>query len=187
MVSILACSCSEDETTNNLTKNDILEHLKNKNKNFVILDSVNLSNYKTNIPEPIHFETLEQMDLFLDQMNSVSGSSTNNQHVLMHWYDNSNDAGGSNSYYIDKRYIGGFGVFINIGLNINYCQGSNLSSWISGFTLGVSYTHNGGTINNNQNSVNYNANGILNYNIIIEGIGTIFSENVSYSGTYRCN
>lgn len=128
------------------------------------------------------------MDEFLDAINSVSGPSPNTPNVIMQYYEPIEGGGGGsgNNYYIDSRYIGGLGVFLNIGLNIQNCQGTNLSSWLSGFLLGVSYIHSGGAINNLQNKVNYSASGVLNYNIIVEGIGTIFSQNLTYSGSYYC-
>ena len=191
--STLLLSCTSDlNSETKLTPEKLKLHLKNRNNDFIFLDNDNLTSYKTNLPEPIYFNSLEEMDEFLDQINSVSGISPNTPNVIMQYYEDPESSptggggAGTNNYYVDSRYIGGLGVFINIGLNIKNCQGSNLSSWLTGFTLGVSYNHNGGFINNTQNKVSYNASGVLNYNIFVEGIGTIFSENKSYSGTYNC-
>uniref|UniRef100_UPI0025BA806D hypothetical protein n=1 Tax=Empedobacter sp. UBA3239 TaxID=1946434 RepID=UPI0025BA806D len=78
-------------------------------------------------------------------------------------------------------------VRISIGFNINNCTGSNLTSWISGNTIGISYNHQGSSVNTINNHIQYSAYGVLNYNIFVEGIGTIFSENISRSGVYTCN
>ena len=137
------------------------------------------------MPEPIYFKSLDELDEFLANFRDFGNSQlTTGNYLLTEYFDGS--GGSSSNYYKETRSIGLL-TNMNISFNINNCQGSNLQSWISGFTLGVSYNHMSGSLTTINNKINYNVDGILNYNIFVEGVGTVFSENLSFSGSYQCN
>lgn len=180
---LLTLSCTSEESNifpeEELTEEKLENFLKSMNNGYIFNDN---KNARTSLPEPIYFSSIEEMQSFLEEINSSQGPP----HELTPYLEGG-PGGLVEGYYRDSRYIGGFGVFMNIGFNVNGCSGSNLNSWISGLTLGVSYNHMGGTLNTvNNESINYVVYGVINYNFIVEAIGTVFSQNVSYSGTYNC-
>ena len=60
------------------------------------------------------------------------------------------------------------------------------SSGLVGFTLGVSWDQKTGSAwTGGTETIHYSITGFQNYNIIVEGIGTIFSQSVTISGTYN--
>jgi len=178
---IITNSCTNEPSVS-LTKDDVINHLKNRNPNYVFSDENVKGNNNT---EPVYVESLDELDQFLDAVANdlSSGSSTTD---LMYADEEGGGGGGNALYYHETRYIGGV-VYMNIAFNINNCIGTNLNSWISGFTLGVSYNHMGGTLRNTSNRIDYDVRGVLNYNIFVEDVGTVFSENVRYTGNYMCN
>lgn len=92
------------------------------------------------------------------------------------------------NYFRRSFYIVGFlPVYMNIAFNYINCKGTNLKSWISGAHIGVSYEHMGESLKTVDNNIKYYVNGALHYNIFVEGIGTIFTENVTYSGFKQCD
>lgn len=183
-LSTLSCSVEKDS----LTEEKLVKYLKSRKKSYNFQEKSSLQKEKPiNIPEPIYFDTLEEMENFLDAIDAAAGNHSSGMYYLTDIVPDDGAGGNSNLYYKESRYIGGFGVFMNIGFNVKNCQGSNLNSWISGFVLGVSYNHIGGSINTSNKTISYGVNGVLNYNIFVEGLGTVFSENVSYSGQYQCN
>ncbi|VXC11035.1 conserved hypothetical protein [Flavobacterium sp. 9AF] len=188
---IFLISCTKENHDQELTKETIIKHLKMRNKDYVFLEKESLNTMRNDIPEPIYFNSIEEMDNYLNEIDAVTGESTVGPNVFMQESEggggnSSSGASGNGDYYIDSRYLTLGGV-INIGLNIKNCQGSNLTSWLSGFVLGMSYTHNSGNIINSNQKVKYTVNGVAHYNLFVEGIGTLFSQNKTFSGTYNCN
>lgn len=185
VIALLFFSCSTDK--DELTKEELVNYLKTRNSNYIFHNDILLENAKSTTAEPIYFNSIQEMDNFLNAIDAIKGEQNSDMFIMTEDIEDYSGTGTGSTYYKETRYIGGFGVYMNIGFNVNNCQASNLNSWLSGFTLGISYNHLGGSLNKYPNKIYYNAHGILNYNIFVEGIGTVFSENVSYAGQYQCN
>ncbi|MBU3011219.1 hypothetical protein KO506_07375 [Polaribacter vadi] len=193
-LTIISYSCSDENLVlqeEKLTKEKIIEHLKKRNNNYSFHDesTIFLSKTKTKFPEPIYFDNIEEMDIFLNEIEKVKNEAYSKPIVTDDAPDYSGDGGDKDGYFTRQTYIGGFGVYMNVGFNFAGCSGNNLNSWISGFTLGVSWHHLGGALStDNQNTrINFTVSGVMNYNLFVEGIGTVFSQNSTFSGYKTCD
>jgi len=73
-----------------------------------------------------------------------------------------------------------------ITFNVKDGTASSIKSELAGFTLGVSWTHlssSSRTLGNNEISIT--ANALQHYNLVVEGIGTVYSQEVTLKGTYN--
>ena len=191
-LTIISFSCSDEELIlkeEKLTKEKLIEHLKKRNNNYTFQDESTflLSKSKNKLPEPIYFDNIEEMDDFLNKTESLI-NETAGLTLLTYKSDDDPNGGDNEGYFTKSAYIGGFGVYMNVGFNFSGCSGSNLNSWISGFTLGVTWHHTGGNLSTSaQNDrINFTVSGYMNYNIFVEGIGTVFTQNSTFSDHKPC-
>lgn len=192
-LTIISYSCSDENLVlqeEKLTKEKIIEHLKKRNNNYSFHDesTIFLSKTKTKFPEPIYFDNIEEMDSFLNKMETVTNEAYSKAYI-MESPDYPGGGGDNEGYFTKQVYIGGFGVYMNVGFNFSGCSGNSLNSWISGFTLGVSWHHQGGALStdNQNNRIYFTVSGVMNYNIFVEGIGTVFSQNSTFSDYKTCD
>lgn len=68
--------------------------------------------------------------------------------------------------------------------NGNITSINELSSGLVGFTLGVSWEQKTTDYTLSGSKVNFTVRGYQNYNLIVEGIGTVFSQPVKITGSY---
>ena len=182
---MLASSCDTENEKHITSEKDLKEYLLSKNSNFIFNEKKNGNvSRSSTIPEPKYFNSIQELDAFLNRINAADGDFNSGMYQMASYDEDA--TGGGAGYYHDIRQISAF-VYMNIGFNVSNCNGSNLNSWMTGFTLGISYNHTGGNLWKSGNQIYYTARGIMNYNIVFEGIGTIFSENKTYSGYYTCN
>jgi hypothetical protein len=73
----------------------------------------------------------------------------------------------------------------DVGIDGEISGFSDFNSGLIGFTLGTSWTHQSGYANEKDGIISFTIYGIQNYNIIVEGIGTLWSQTVTISGTYN--
>lgn len=184
-------SCSTDEKTV-IEESELKGYLETLNNDYIFYDSTNEMDAINNIPEPIYFDSLEEAKKFLNSVEKFKNNvaSMEGPDFTHDYGDSGGGMGGGDDYYrLTFLMSGGFATYMNIGYNVTDCKGSNLNSWISGFTLGVSYDHMGGTMKTNQqnNRIDLYVDGILHYNIFVEGIGTVFSESLTYNKKHYCN
>ena len=153
--------------------------LEKLGSNFTIKNESSNDRISTNNSDLV-FKTKEELDLFLEGVKTYTTESTE-----LRLPDETSKTG----WVVESNYIcGSICTYINVGFNISQsCQGSGLTSWMSGFTFGVSYDHVGGMLYNRGNSVCYKSAGVINYNIFFEGIGTIFSQYIEFDGCISCN
>lgn len=85
--SVIIFSCSDEQINQKLTEKELIEHLINRNNNYEFIVPTDLYVMRRDIPEPIYFDSLEEMDEFLDAINSVSGPSPNTPNVIMQYYE----------------------------------------------------------------------------------------------------
>lgn len=195
-ISVLIISCSNDQ--------DIIELTKAEEIKSIILEKVPNANFEISegnvddilLAKPLYFDNIEQLTEFLKERKKINIQSRDviRYHSLL---DDIGGNGGSPDGYtkvIDKRSLGF--CSINIQFYVRDCEANQLTSYITGATLGVSYNHLGGiaeTVTYNTSGgtsasyIDYMVDGQINYNLFVEGIGTFFSEYVSYSGRYRCD
>jgi hypothetical protein len=84
-------------------------------------------------------------------------------------------------YLINGHYVSFEFSWVNSGYGI-----SNVSSGLVGFTLGVSWSHlNSSSFTSINGVIHYTIYGIQHYNIIVEGIGTLFSQATTITGYYQ--
>lgn len=85
-------------------------------------------------------------------------------------------------------HVSGKYRFVDENQNFKVIEDSKLSSYLSGLTLGISYNHKYGNIfydNYYTSQIRFKGEGIINYNLFIEGVGTIYSSLVQFSGYIR--
>ena len=153
--------------------------LEKLGSNFTIKEESPNDSISTNNSDLV-FKTKEELDAFLEGIKTYTIESTE-----LRLPDETSKTG----WVVESNYIcGSICTYVNVGFNISQsCQGTGLTSWMSGFTLGVSYDHVGGMLYNRSNSVCYKSAGVINYNIFFEGIGTIFSQYIEFEGCISCN
>lgn len=82
-----------------------------------------------------------------------------------------------------------FNLHLNVGFiynsNNSGTSASNFNSHMSEFTLGLSYDHISSNHSVSGNTVNFTVDGVINYNIFVEGIGTIYRQNIRLEGSYN--
>lgn len=186
----ISCSSPSFEDEISITnEKELKSYLISKNKNFIFVDNIQqneLAGKPLPPPTPIYLNSVEELDAFLSEMavmrNELESEDLNH---LTYYY--SEGGGEESEYYIKKQFSMSPHISMNVGFNVNNCKATNLNSWISGITIGFSYHHMGGTKSTANNTIYFRADGVFNYNIVFEGIGTIFSENISHSGTHSCN
>ncbi len=105
--------------------------------------------------------------------------------------DNNNGSGqgngcGSGTVTLSIRQNGTLNYNVDVSYNSNDTgvQATGVNSYISGVTLGVSWTQNSVSQNVNGNTIEFEVNGTLNYNIVFEGIGTVYKRRTTLKGTY---
>lgn len=136
----------------------VFAHLERSTTNF----SKIYQNYKGKIPK--------SKGTVIDENFSISNS----------WCGNWNNA---------IAFHTGFSWFstINFGANISNGNITSLNSWLSGFTFGYSWNQGFFTSNRYSDTIETWIYGTRNYVIFIEGIGTFYSEPVSYRVLIGCN
>ena len=76
----------------------------------------------------------------------------------------------------------------NVALNYNSSSGKveadGVNSYISGFTPGNSWTQESTRTNVNGSRIDFEVQGTLNFNVIVEGIGTVFKRRTIIRGSY---
>lgn len=82
--------------------------------------------------------------------------------------------------------------FTNYNVDVTYNTNTGnveVSSDIGGMTLGISWTEIAsstyGSYNCSTQTVNFQATGYLNYNIVFEGIGTVYRQRTTIRGSFR--
>lgn len=78
-------------------------------------------------------------------------------------------------------------MFLNLNVTFNYngTEISDINSNMSGFTLGLSYEHTSSNTSVSGNTVNFNVQGVMSYNLFVNGIGTVFQQNVNLTGNFN--
>lgn len=61
-------------------------------------------------------------------------------------------------------------------------EDAHLISSIVGVTLGLSYEHTRGNMFYSRNELRFEGAGLINYNLIISDIGTVYTESIEFSG-----
>lgn len=86
---------------------------------------------------------------------------------------------------VDWHIIHGYSVSFSYekGKGGNY-KVKDLKSGLSGFHAGISWTHESSIVSIVNGKIKFKVNGKQHYNIIVEGIGTVFSQDVVISGEY---
>lgn len=79
--------------------------------------------------------------------------------------------GGLSSYRVDLSYDAGY-------------KNLKANGSISGFALGVTFTQTGSAASYANNKISFEVTGGQNYNIIVEGIGTIWTQPIIMEGYY---
>jgi hypothetical protein len=79
----------------------------------------------------------------------------------------------------------GYNVTFNWERSAGGIDVSNWNSGIVGMTLGASWDHTGSSSYVDKGIVYFTITGYQNYNLIVEGIGTMFQEQVTINGYYN--
>lgn len=105
------------------------------------------------------------------------------------------DRGGSNGTPCNGNAILTSGnqsisFYYNATFDYNSSDGSttasDFNSYTTGMTIGTSYTHMSSSYNTTTSgNINFTIRGQLNYNIFVDGIGTVFSETVTMTGNFN--
>ena len=181
---VLIFSCSKEE--NGISNSDIRTELGLKKQQLSIKEIDNIKK-KT---EPIYFNSIEEAKEFLDitsnDFEDTEIKPSENKVKIMFRQGPCDKKKGS-----AKLTTGNLSIYMYLNVTINYDgkEVSDMDSNISGFTLGLSYDHVSSNYSvSSDNNINFTVQGIMNYNIVVEGIGTVFRQNVTLEGSYNpCN
>lgn len=96
---------------------------------------------------------------------------------------------GSGSVRLTFNIIGNYmryNVTFNYGSNNNSVTASDFNSNISGITVGISYEHTSTSYSiYSDNTIQFTVQGVQNYNIFVDGVGTVYTENITLRGSYN--
>lgn len=181
---VLIFSCSKEE--NGISNSDIRTELGLKKQQLSIKEIDNIKK-KT---EPIYFNSIEEAKEFLDitsnDFEDTEIKPSENKVKIMFRQGPCDKKKGS-----AKLTTGNLSIYMYLNVTFNYDgkEVSDMDSNISGFTLGLSYDHVSSNYSvSSDNNINFTVQGIMNYNIVVEGIGTVFRQNVTLEGSYNpCN
>ena len=198
MVILVLFNCTQDDIDfeQEQKQTTFKDYLSAKTKKYTFYELDNLPIPKEEMPEAIYFDTFEEAEHFLNSVGEVQKFNFKNDGGYPDPVDTEDDpdqaddtsSGGGPGTYHDSFHIGS-GVWMNIVFNVSGCQGSSISSYITGFTLGMSYYHKRGYLrtSDDNNGIDYSVRGVLHYNIYVDGIGTFITQNLSYGGSMSCN
>ncbi|RZS99459.1 hypothetical protein [Aquimarina brevivitae] len=96
-----------------------------------------------------------------------------------------NCGSGSATFTVRQNGVLNYNVSINYNSETGEVEVSGISSYISGVTLGVSWTQHNTNTSVNDNTIEFEVNGTLNYNIVFEGIGTVYRQDTTIRGAYN--
>ena len=181
---VLIFSCSKEE--NGISNSDIRTELGLKKQQLSIKEIDNIKK-KT---EPIYFNSIEEAKEFLDitsnDFEDTEIKPSENKVKIMFRQGPCDKKKGS-----AKLTTGNLSIYMYLNVTFNYDgkEVSDMDSNISGFTLGLSYDHVSSNYSvSSDNNINFTVQGTMNYNIVVEGIGTVFRQNVTLEGSYNpCN
>ena len=76
---------------------------------------------------------------------------------------------------------------INFTATFNHGTVTNFSTSMSGFTLGTSYTQNAFSVTSqNLEGTNMSTTGFINYNLFVEGVGTVYRQRTKWKVSSPC-
>ncbi len=142
-------------------KNDLFT-IKHKSNQLSV--QLNLNELHMNCPPPVFQE-------FIPCEGGQGGSGCGNGSVLLT----------SGNMSINLHLNVGF----NYSSNDQGTNASNFNSHLSGFTLGLSYEHLYSNYNVSGSTISFTVDGVINYNLFVDGIGTIYTQNVRITGSYN--
>lgn len=184
----ISISCNEEESIIS-DKSDLQNYIIEKYPNLKFENYEDFKTSKIHPPEPIYINSYEELDFFLSEIKKRKKSKL----TISNLPGNDNgiseptgpEQGGSGTEMVKFEYLVSIMTYINVVFNYSSnCRASDLTSYMSGWVLGTSYTHIGGSINTYNCIVTFNTRGLIHYNLVFEGIGIIFSEPIDLSGTY---
>lgn len=137
----------------------------------------------------MYFNNLEELDDFINQIQEVDLQNKGEHQLTVKSEEDEYFGGGSGENvpgtYRIKRWRGFYYHNITFSVDEN-CNGTQIKSFLSGVTLGVSYSENRSQLTKNYPKISYKVRGVIDYSIVVQGIGTYYSEYVNYSGTHDC-
>lgn len=96
-----------------------------------------------------------------------------------------NCGSGSATFRVRQNGVLNYNVTINYNSDTGEVEVSNINSYLSGVTIGVSWTETNTYTNVNNGSIEFEVNGTLNYNVFLEDIGTIYRQDTTIRGAYN--
>lgn len=142
------------------------------------------------------FKTIEDFKTFITKKKIISTDRKNDFTTKDKIYKKVYSYYDYNARWYDMSCSGEIHRFLNLNIsgryrffdenqNFKVIQDSELSSYLSGLTIGLSYEHRYGNIfydNYYTHQIRFKGEGTINHNLFIEGIGTIFTSLVQFSG-----
>ncbi|WP_237274886.1 hypothetical protein [Tenacibaculum ovolyticum] len=182
IIPILFLSCSENDIVD---EKKIREELELGANTFSISE---IKKIKENT-KPIYFENIEDAKNFLNI--SLKGFEGSNKSLISNSgtkdtdrsFRNSNEPCGIGFVNLQTSNMSMY-LHLNVSFDYNKDKVSNIKSNLSGFTLGMGFTQLSAIHNVDGDRIDVIVSGTLNYNIVVEGIGTVFKENVILKGSY---
>lgn len=175
---ILLFACSEREEASIDLETKIADLAVELNVDLVVDESVTPEN-------SISIRSLEEMKNFILEKQLEYMVATINDEVKE--FNNSNQymrCPDQNGYYVASLSEGPFSV--NFGISIENGRITRVNPFLTGITIVNSYTDGGYGFEDYGNQTIIKTTGSINYNIFMEGIGTIYSMPVSYKITLGC-
>ncbi len=176
LVTFIIFSCNNEDIIQKNT--ELIEKLELKKINLTKndIDNIKLST------KPIYFANIDEAKTFLNHVQNDFQKIGKEFEYLKRpsiIYSPCNKRG---SILVSSKNMS-----INLHLNVRFdyvANGEkidvrNIKSNLTGFTLGLSYEHESSSYSIENNKIRIKTFGIMNYNIFVEGIGTIYRQNVT--------
>lgn len=192
LLSLIIISCSTENENTNITSQESLSNYL-ESIGFEKISSFDNKNELEKNIKPITFKSTSEAIAFFENFETPIGNiNVNSEQINNKSNYSKNYADCTKRITLTNSY--GLGTDFNvsysatIGSNGEVSSVGNVNSSMTGNTLGISYDeeYSSATINND-GSVSTFTQGIINYNLFTEGIGTVWRSRVNIRTTYLPN
>ncbi len=177
----LVFSCSkETETIRTNTVNELNQFAKESSFDLKINDLVSRD-------QAIILNSIDDLKLFINKKNKALDDLKKDLSKIKRFTTaNKTPCPENHGVYSGSVNVG---PFTQVDFTATFNQGTvtNFSTSMSGFTLGTSYTQNAFSVTSqNLDGTNMSTSGFINYNLFVEGVGTVFRQKTKWKVSSPC-
>ena len=140
---------------------------------------------KVNPEKAIHFNSIAELETFILEIESRKIEFPEEDEILSRLQGIGNDRCPElNGHFVASHNEGPFDI--NFGINVSNGNVNNVNPYLSGITFMNSYTDGGYGVSDYGDQTIIHTSGAINYDLFIQGIGTIYSSIVGYKIILGC-